>query len=81
MGFEMQGVDVDVGNPAYARKASPEKHAIGMTWAKEMQTLLDAGLITTPPIRELEGRWEGIIRGLEMLQKGEVRGQKLVVRV
>lgn len=81
MGFEMQGVDVELDHPVYSRKASPERHAIGVTWAKEMQTLLDAGLITTPPIRQLEGQWAGIIRGLEMLQKGDVRGEKLVVRV
>jgi hypothetical protein len=30
-------------------------------------------------LRELEGGWEAIIEGLEMLRKGEVRGQKLVV--
>ena len=81
MGFEMQGNNVDLGHPVYARKASPELHAIGALWAKEMQTLLDNGSITTQPIREMEGQFEGIIEALEMLQSGAVRGEKLVIRV
>ena len=47
MGFEMQGNNVDLGHPVYARKASLELHAIGALWAKEMQILLDNGSITT----------------------------------
>ena len=81
MGFEMQGNNVDLGHPVYTRKANPEMHAKGMLWAKEMQSLLDKGLIMTQPIREVEGQFEGIIKALEMLQSGEVRGEKLVVRV
>ncbi len=81
MGFEMQGNDVDLGHAVYARKANPELHAIGTLWAKEMQSLLNHGLITTQPIREVEGQFEGVIKALEMLQSGEVRGEKLVVRV
>lgn len=81
MGFEMQGVDVDLGHDVYTRKAKPELHAIGMVWTKEMQALLDAGMIMTQPIRELQGGFEGIIKGLHILKAGEVRGQKLVVRI
>lgn len=81
MGFEMQGNDVDLDHPVYSRKASPKLHAIGMHWAKEMQSLLDKGLITTQPIREVEGQFEGVIKALETLQSGKVRGEKLVVRV
>jgi NADPH:quinone reductase-like Zn-dependent oxidoreductase len=81
MGFEMQGVDVDLGHDVYTRKARPELHALGMVWTKEMQALLDAGAVITPPIRELEGGFEGIIAGLHMLQAGEIRGEKLVARL
>ena len=81
MGFEMRGINVDIAHPVYGRKARPELHAMGTLWAKEMQTLLDKGSIATQPIREVEGRFEGIIKALEMLQSGVVRGEKLVIRV
>lgn len=81
MGFELQGVDIDLGHDVYARKARPELHALGVVWTKEMQALLDAGAIMTQPIRELQGGFEGIIHGLQILRAGETHGQKLVVRI
>ena len=81
MGFEMQGIDFDLGHPVYARKANAELFAIGEMWTKEMQALMDQGQITTQPFKEVHGGFEGVINALEMLQSGEVKGQKLVVRV
>jgi NADPH:quinone reductase-like Zn-dependent oxidoreductase len=83
MGFEMQGVDVDLGHAVYSRPARPELHHLGIVWAREMQALLDAGSVRTQPIKELEPGHglEGIIEGLNMLRAGQVRGQKLVSRV
>ena len=81
MGFESQGYDVDLGHPAYARKSNMELHAIASLWAREMQSLLDNGVITTQPIREVDGHFEGVIKALEMLRSGDVKGEKLVVRI
>ena len=81
MGFEGQGYDVDLGHPVYSRKANWDFHAIAATWTKEMQTLLDNKSITTQPIHEVDGKFEGVIKALEMLQSGEVKGEKLVVRI
>jgi hypothetical protein len=83
MGFEMQGVHVDLGHAVYSRAARPELHELGIVWAREMQALLNAGAIKTQPIKELEPDHglDGIIQGLNMLHTGEVRGQKLVSRV
>lgn len=81
MGYEGEGYDVDVGHPVYSRKANLELHAIASLWANEVQSLLDQGLITTQQIREVPGQFNGIIKALEMLQAGEVKGEKLVVRV
>ncbi|KAF2801103.1 zinc-binding dehydrogenase family oxidoreductase [Melanomma pulvis-pyrius CBS 109.77] len=83
MGFEMQGVDVDLGHDVYSRTARPELHDLGIVWAREMQALLDAGSVKTQPIKELEldNGFEGIIEGLNMLRTGQIRGQKLVARV
>ncbi|KAI0889614.1 GroES-like protein [Annulohypoxylon maeteangense] len=81
MGYEMQGMDVNLGHDVYDRKAKPELYEMGTTWVKEMQVLLDAKAIMTPPLRELQGGFEGIIDGLHILKSGEARGRKLVVRV
>ncbi|KAI1298199.1 GroES-like protein [Xylaria venustula] len=81
MGFEGQNYDVDLGHPVYSRKANPALHAVAAQWAHELQPLLDDGCITTQPIREVSGGFEGIISGLAMLQRGEVKGEKLVVSI
>lgn len=81
MGFEALGFDVDLDHPTYARKANLDLHGIALQWAREIQSLLDQKQIRTQPIREVDGEFEGIIRALEMLQSGEVKGEKLVVRV
>lgn len=81
MGFEALGFDVDLNHPVYTRKANFELHGIALQWAQEIQSLLDQRQIKTQPIREIDGQFEGVIRALEMLQSGEVKGEKLVVRV
>ena len=81
MGFQVLGVDIDLGTSAYTRPADEKLMGIGMQWAGEMQLLMESGRIKAHPLRELRNGWEGIIQGLEMLRKGEVRGQKLVVRI
>lgn len=81
MGFEGQGYDVDLGHEVYGRKANWDLHAVAARWAKEMQTLLDHKQVTTQPIREVEGGFDGIVEALELLHSGRVRGEKLVVRI
>jgi NADPH:quinone reductase-like Zn-dependent oxidoreductase len=81
MGFEGQNVDVDLGHPVYTRKANPALHAVASEWARELQPLLDNEQIKTQPVHEIEGRFEGIIKALEMLQRGDVKGKKLAVRI
>jgi NADPH:quinone reductase-like Zn-dependent oxidoreductase len=81
MGFEAQGVDVDLGHPVYSRKANMELHALASEWRVELQSLLDSGLITTQPIRECGEGFEAVIRAVELLQRGEAKGEKLVVAI
>jgi NADPH:quinone reductase-like Zn-dependent oxidoreductase len=81
MGFEGQNYDVDLGHPVYSRKANPTLHAVAASWASELQPVLDEGRIKTQPIREIPGSFEGIINALEMLQQGDVKGEKLVVSI
>lgn len=83
MGFEGLGVRVDLGPKAatYSREANQELFGVCARWATEMQSLVDAERVKPHPVREAAGQWDGIIKGLGMLQRGEVRGQKLVVRI
>ena len=43
--------------------------------------MLDRGLVRTQKLQEVDGGFAGIVHGLEMLAKGDVRGHKLVVSV
>jgi hypothetical protein len=81
MGFEGQNFDVDLDHPVYSRKANPVLHAVAAEWAAELQPLLDTGHIKTQSIQEIEGRFEGVIKALEMLQDGHIKGKKLVVTI
>ncbi|KAI1176373.1 putative alcohol dehydrogenase [Nemania sp. FL0916] len=86
MAYELWGARVilDDGNsPAaiYSRPANPGKLRATIAWASEMQNLLDNGLIENHPVCELDGKWDGIMKGLGMLRHGKVRGCKLVVRI
>ncbi|KAH0404850.1 hypothetical protein KCU89_g712, partial [Aureobasidium melanogenum] len=81
MGFEMQGHDVDLGDDEYRRMANAELFDTGCIWAKEMQTLLNAGRIATQPFDERRGGFEAVIQAVEALRNGEAKGKKLVVRV
>jgi hypothetical protein len=81
MGYEGLGVRIDLGPTSYSRDANQELFEVTTRVAGEMQVLLDADLIKTHPVRQVPGQWDGILDGLAMLQRGEVRGQKLVVRI
>ncbi|KAI1354756.1 putative alcohol dehydrogenase [Xylaria sp. FL0043] len=85
MGYEALGRDFLVGSEAegvtYTRSASSTLAELYARWGTEMQRLLDAGSVKHHPILQIEGRWDGIIKGLLMLRRGEVRGRKLVIRI
>lgn len=84
MGFEGLGHKMDFGPSApkaYSREANVEAYNITARWTAEMQVALDGGLVRAHPVREIPGGLEGIIDGLGLLQRGEVRRQKLVVRI
>ncbi|ORY71960.1 chaperonin 10-like protein [Pseudomassariella vexata] len=83
MGYEGLGVNINLGptSSTYLREANQELFNILANWATEMQLLLDERLIKPHPVREVQGHWDGVIHGLGVLQRTEVRGQKLVVRI
>ena len=81
MGYEGLGIRIDLGPNTYSREANPALLDVTIRWAKDMQFVLDSKSLKTHPIKEVPEKWQGIINGVGMLQRGEVRGQKLVVRV
>lgn len=81
MGFEGLGVAIDLGDSEYSRKANPELLEVTIRCTEDIQQVLDAGKLKPHPIREVPGKWQGVIDGLGILHRGEQRGQKLVVRI
>lgn len=45
------------------------------------QRLLDEGRLKHHPVRLLEGGLEQVLVGMEMVRKGELKGEKCVVRL
>ncbi|KAI0878313.1 hypothetical protein GGS24DRAFT_443445 [Hypoxylon argillaceum] len=80
MTYTVMGKEVKLDMP-YHRDADPLKLELGARWCREVQQLVDEGRLKCHPVREIPSKWEGIIKGLEMIKEGQVRGQKLVVRI
>lgn len=80
MGYEIFGKVVALEGE-YGRRADEAKKERAVQWCGEMQGLVESGEVRSHPVRVLEGGWKGVLEGLGRLRKGEVRGEKLVVRV
>ncbi|KAL3418711.1 alcohol dehydrogenase GroES-like domain-containing protein [Phlyctema vagabunda] len=80
LAYVIQGKEVKMDG-IYHRAADLKMFDLGVRWTREVQHMLDTGSLKYHPLRELSGKWQGIIQGLEMLRSGRVRGQKLVVRL
>ncbi|KAK5798527.1 hypothetical protein VI817_004817 [Penicillium citrinum] len=78
--YEIFGRTVELEG-IYRREADPAKSELIASWREDMQSLLDQGKIKPHPPKKVPGGWQGIIKGLDMLRKGEVHGQKLVVYI
>lgn len=68
----------------YNREANPVLFDITQRWTREVQALLENGLLKPHPVREVTDGddWGSrIVNGLVELQNGAVRGQKLAIRV
>lgn len=80
MGYEMFGKGVELPG-VYRREPDTRKLDLSVDWCAEVQKPLDQGILRCHPPKEVGGKWDGILEGLEMIKRGEVRGVKLVVRV
>ncbi|TLD09082.1 uncharacterized protein PgNI_07988 [Pyricularia grisea] len=78
LGMALLGHRLDLAY-GYEREEDPEMRAFGIGWYKVLQKLLYQGKLRPHPLRELEGGFEGILKGVQMVKNKEVSGQKLVV--
>ncbi|KAK2052682.1 zinc-binding dehydrogenase [Colletotrichum caudatum] len=65
----------------YGRPADPELKEFGSKLWAITQKLVDEGRLQHHPLHVLEGGFETIIRGMELVKKGQVSGEKIVVRL
>ncbi|KAL0930693.1 alcohol dehydrogenase GroES-like domain-containing protein [Colletotrichum truncatum] len=78
--YVMSGQEVKL-NGVFHRPADASKFDLAVRWRQEVQNLLDQKRLRCHPVREIPGKWDGIVKGLDMLKAGEVRGKKLVIRL
>lgn len=65
----------------YERAACQSTFKAGVELVGAAQKLLDSGQIRCHPQRILSPGFDGIFEGLDLLKRGQVSGQKLVVRM
>ena len=65
----------------YGRDARPEERVFGAQYFREVQALLDRGLIDPHPVKSLEGGWAGVIQGVDKIRNQTFSGYKLVYSV
>ncbi|KAM0338446.1 hypothetical protein ACHAPU_011323 [Fusarium lateritium] len=63
--------------PPFERDGDPNVREFAKKWFATAQRLLDQGKLCTHPIKLMEGGFEAILSGLEMLRKKQISGQKL----
>ncbi|KAL5355555.1 chaperonin 10-like protein [Aspergillus floccosus] len=71
-------LELDYG---YERDVDPEMRRFGIRWYRSIQWLLDHDQLKHHPLRVLPGRFDAILRGIELLKSKSVSGEKLVVAI
>lgn len=77
LGYEAFGRDVALSK-GYESSGDPKKFDLVVKYFRILQKYLDDGTLRTHPIQTLEGGFEGILQGLQVLQSGSISGKKLV---
>ncbi|KAK2020709.1 zinc-binding dehydrogenase [Colletotrichum zoysiae] len=65
----------------YGRPADPELKEFGAKLWAVVQKLVDEGMLQHHPLHVLQGGFETVIEGMERVKKGQVSGEKIVVRL
>lgn len=77
LGLSILGKKISWPEP-FAREENAEVREFGAAWFKTAQQLLDEGKIKTHPLRVEQGGLAGVTKGLDLLKKKLVSGQKIV---
>ncbi|KAF2271627.1 zinc binding enoyl reductase [Westerdykella ornata] len=77
LGITLTGKRIALGS-GYESAPSEDRRRFGGEWFKTLQNLLDAGKLRGHPPRVMDGGFEGILQGVDMLKRREVSGEKLV---
>jgi hypothetical protein len=64
----------------YGRPPSEEMRAYGEKLWAVAQRLVDEGKLRHHPLRVLEGGWEKVLEGMELVKSGTLSGEKVVVK-
>ncbi|PGH16797.1 hypothetical protein AJ80_05112 [Polytolypa hystricis UAMH7299] len=78
MGPSVSGRGVVLPEP-YGVAPDPELHEWSKEFYRVVQVLVDDGSLKSLPIQRLPGRFEGILKGLDILKNKQVSGAKLIV--
>lgn len=81
MGFEGMGMDVDLNHPVYTRMKNPLLHSIRCEWVPEIQSMLDKGQLEPQKYKKVDGGFDGVITAMQMLHRGDTKGEKLVIQL
>jgi len=65
----------------YGKPEDPELGVWGVGCYKSIQRLVDERKLIPHPLRVLDGGFEVVLEGLEMLKRKEISGEKIVVRL
>lgn len=67
--------------PPYGRPPNPDDLIYGTQLFAIAQKLLDEGRLTHHPVKKIGGGLEGVLKGMEMVRQGQLKGEKCVVTV
>ncbi|KAH8651295.1 putative zinc-binding dehydrogenase family oxidoreductase [Xylariales sp. PMI_506] len=80
LGYTVLGQAVSWPEP-FTRETDAGLREFGVDWFDTVQRLLDEGTIKPHPVKVVNGGFEGVGDGLELLQQKQVSGHKLVCAV
>ncbi|KAJ5683573.1 hypothetical protein N7462_006738 [Penicillium macrosclerotiorum] len=78
MGGAISGKGVELPEP-YGIPPKPEIGVWARSWYRTVEKLVSTGQLRPCPVDLLPGKFDGIMKGLDMLREGSVSGKKLIV--
>ncbi|KAI1341804.1 cytochrome P450 [Xylariaceae sp. FL0016] len=80
MGLTLFGKKVALEG-VYGREAQPLDRKMAREMFPQVQKLVDDGLFWTHPVKSMDGGWDGVMQGVDIIRKQTMSGCKLVYAV